>query len=308
MQKEIQERLKMLLYKINQQIERIQTQVNLSKSFLIAAQANEAKKLAIVTKRGVEFAKASRDLASFSGLPIAREALATRVAYYSYKLNEAKNAYTKAIKNRKNMQKKLDLNQKALKILKNTQEQTHLIGKSKSNQISIYALSATRKILNIENLQAQYKLTSNANDLYHINDSFNKPFNISDLDIDLSAYNEVERKFLEESSFDVIDGKIVAKRNKIFNAQEKDGNDKSNLERMQEGNAPLCKDGMSMELHHLKQEDEGIVIELTSTEHKKYYKDLHLNKKESEIKRNAFNVFRRNYYKKRAKELENEAA
>ncbi|AFJ81925.1 hypothetical protein MWE_1186 [Helicobacter pylori XZ274] len=95
-----------------------------------------------------------------------------------------------------------------------------------------------------------------------------------------------------------MDGKIVAKRNKIFDKNEKDGNNKSNLERMQEGNASLCKDGMSMELHHLKQEDDGIIIELISTEHKKYYKDLHLSKKESKINRSAFNAFRRNYYKK----------
>nr|WP_231201410.1 hypothetical protein [Helicobacter pylori] len=33
-----------------------------------------------------------------------------------------------------------------------------------------------------------------------------------------------------------------------------------------------------------------------------------MSKKESKINRSAFNAFRRNYYKKRAKELENETA
>ncbi len=306
MQKQVEESLKMLLDKIKKQEERTQTQVNLSQSFLIAARANEKQKLVVFTKKGFDLDNASRNLASFSGVPVAREALVIKVSYCLYKLNEAKNDYNKAVKNRKNMQKKLDLNQKALKILKDTHEQVYLIGKHQSNQIRLYAIDATRKILSMENLQAQYKSTSDPNDSYSGNS--NKSLNASGLGIDLSVYNEIERQFLEESSFDIIGGKIVAKRNKIFDRNEKDGNNKSNLERMQEGNAPLCEDGMSMELHHLKQENDGIIIELTSTEHKKYYKDLHLNNKESEINRNAFNTFRRNYYKKRAKELENETA
>ncbi|GAA7461544.1 hypothetical protein ckin119_04510 [Helicobacter pylori] len=306
MQKQVQESLKTLLHEIKKQEERTQTQVDLSQSFLLVAKSNEVQKLAVVTKKGFDLANASRDLASFSGLPVAREALLVRVSYCSYKLNEAKNDYNKAVKNRKNMQKKLDLNQKALKILKDTHKQVYLTGKHQSNQIKLYAIDAAKKILGIKNLQAQYQSTSDPKDSY--SDNLNKSLDASGLEIDLSIYNEIERQFLEESIFDIIGGKIVAKRNKIFDRNEKDGNNKSNLERMQDGNAPLCEDGMSMELHHLKQEDDGIVIELTSTEHKKYYKNLHLNNKESEINRNAFNTFRRNYYKKRAKELENETA
>nr|WP_232257101.1 HNH/ENDO VII family nuclease [Helicobacter pylori] len=306
-QERVRENLKMLSHKIKKQKERVQTQITLSKSLLVTAQANETQKLAVVTQKGVEFAKANRDLASFSGVPAAREVLATRVAYCLYKLNEAKNNHAKAVKNRKNMQKKLDLNQKALKILE-AQEQTLLVGKHQSNQINIYTTGAIRKISKIDSLQAQYRLTNDSRDLYSVKDISNQDLSASDLGVDLSVYNEIERQFLEESVFDVVDGKIVSKRNKIFDKNEKDGNNKSNLERMQEGNAPLCKDGMSMELHHLKQEDDGIIIELTRTEHKKYYKDLHLSKKESEINRSAFNAFRRNYYKKRAKELENETA
>ncbi len=307
-QERVRENLKMLLHKIKKQKERVQTQITLSKSLLVTAKANEMQKLAVVTQKDVKFAKASRDLASFSGVPAAREVLATRVAYCLYKLNEAKNNHAKAVKNRKNMQKKLDLNQKALKILEDTQEQTLLVGRHQSNQINIYTTNAIRKISKIDSLQTQYRLTNDSRGLYSVKDISNSDLSASDLGIDLSVYNEIERQFLEESVFDVVDGKIVSKRNKIFDKNEKDGNNKSNLERMQEGNAPLCKDGMSMELHHLKQEDDGIIIELTSTEHKKYYKDLHLSKKESEINRSAFNAFRRNYYKKRAKELENETA
>ncbi|ACD48465.1 hypothetical protein [Helicobacter pylori] len=119
-QERVRENLKMLSHKIEKQKERVQTQITLSKSLLVTAQANEMQKLAVVTQKGAEFAKASRDLASFSGVLAAREGLATRVAYCLYKLNEAKNNHAKAVKNRKNMQKKLDLNQKALKILEDT--------------------------------------------------------------------------------------------------------------------------------------------------------------------------------------------
>ncbi len=57
----------------------MQTQITLSKSLLITAQANEKQKLAVVTQKGIESAKASRDLASFSGVPAARERIKTRL-------------------------------------------------------------------------------------------------------------------------------------------------------------------------------------------------------------------------------------
>ncbi|WP_367703209.1 hypothetical protein E5P61_04900 [Helicobacter pylori] len=123
-QERVRENLKMLLHKIEKQKESVQTQIALSKSLLVAAQANEKQKLAVVTQKSAEFAKASRDLVSCSGIPAVREASELRVACCSFKLNEAKNNHAKAVKNRKNMQKKLDLNQKALKILEDTQKQT----------------------------------------------------------------------------------------------------------------------------------------------------------------------------------------
>ncbi|GAA9477828.1 hypothetical protein UBN117_14840 [Helicobacter pylori] len=57
----------------------MQTQITLSKSLLITAQANEKQKLAVVTQKGAKFAKASRDLASFGGVPAARERIKTRL-------------------------------------------------------------------------------------------------------------------------------------------------------------------------------------------------------------------------------------
>ncbi|MGL2581306.1 hypothetical protein ACQJ5D_04825 [Helicobacter pylori] len=105
-QERVRENLKMLLHKIKKQKESVQTQIALSKSLLIAAQANEMQKLAVVTQKSVKFTNASRDLASCSGVPAVREALAARVAYCFYELNEAKNNHAKAVKNRENMQKK----------------------------------------------------------------------------------------------------------------------------------------------------------------------------------------------------------
>ncbi len=105
-QERVRENLKMLLHKIKKQKESVQTQIALSKSLLIAARANEMQKLAVVTQKSVEFANASRDLASCSGVPAVREVLEARVAYCFYKLNEAKNNHDKAVKNRENMQKK----------------------------------------------------------------------------------------------------------------------------------------------------------------------------------------------------------
>ena len=81
---------------------------------------------------------------------------------------------------------------------------------------------------------------------------------------------------------------------------------KYNLERMKRGQPPIGIDREPIQLHHLKQQNDGVLVEvLAKNEHKKEYKLLHRYKKESEIDRSKFNAFRNSYWKERARRLEN---
>ncbi|MBY0124388.1 HNH/ENDO VII family nuclease [Bacillus sp. S/N-304-OC-R1] len=86
---------------------------------------------------------------------------------------------------------------------------------------------------------------------------------------------------------------------------EKDSFGRTNLERMKEGLAPL-KDGQPIELHHIGQEMDSPLAELTSKEHRGPGNDgvLHDKKKDSEIDRNEFNKERESYWKARAEQIE----
>ena len=79
-----------------------------------------------------------------------------------------------------------------------------------------------------------------------------------------------------------------------------------NLSRMEKGRPPIGTDKEPVQLHHLKQQNNGVLIEvLSKNEHKKEYKVLHRYKTESEIDRSKFNAFRNSYWKERARRLKN---
>ena len=72
---------------------------------------------------------------------------------------------------------------------------------------------------------------------------------------------------------------------------------------MLNGNAPFGFDAKRIELHHLKQQKDENLIELTQTEHNKYSKVLHRYvKKGSNItdRNSEFASFRKKYWKSRA--------
>ncbi len=78
-----------------------------------------------------------------------------------------------------------------------------------------------------------------------------------------------------------------------------------NLSRMENGRPPIGIDKEPIQLHHLKQQNGGVLIEmLAKDEHRKEYKMLHRYKNESEIDRNKFNAFRNSYWKVRARKLQ----
>ena len=65
---------------------------------------------------------------------------------------------------------------------------------------------------------------------------------------------------------------------------------RTNKERMEQGLAPLDKNGNPIELHHIGQKNDSPLAELTQEQHrsKENYSILHDTKKDSEIDRKAF--------------------
>jgi hypothetical protein len=115
--------------------------------------------------------------------------------------------------------------------------------------------------------------------------------------------SNLEKTLLKNAKYVYRSGKLVAQRNSTFFPHIKDALGRSNIERMEKGLAPLGKDGKAVELHHLKQKDNGVIVELTSMEHNLNSKVLHQYKQESEIDRKAFNTFRSKYWKARAEDF-----
>lgn len=86
--------------------------------------------------------------------------------------------------------------------------------------------------------------------------------------------------------------------------EAKDQFGRTNLERMEQGLSPLV-DGQPVELHHIGQEMDSPLAELTPTEHRGEgnYSTLHDVTKESEINRTIFNAEKEAYWKARAEQI-----
>ena len=70
---------------------------------------------------------------------------------------------------------------------------------------------------------------------------------------------------------------------------------KTNLELMQNGNAPFDSTGKRYQLHHIGQENDGTLAMLTESEH--HNASLHGYKESSEIDRDTFDKIRKEFWK-----------
>ena len=96
--------------------------------------------------------------------------------------------------------------------------------------------------------------------------------------------------------------------NPNIDMDQKDAFGRTNKERMEQGLAPLDKNGNPIELHHIGQKNDSPLAELTQEQHrsKENYSILHDTKKDSEIDRKAFDNERENHWKARAEGETNE--
>lgn len=91
---------------------------------------------------------------------------------------------------------------------------------------------------------------------------------------------------------------IIAERKvfvnkKIFKKTTKDALGRTNCQRMALGLAPIGIDGYPVTLHHLHQQNDGVLVEILDTEHRSKIKDLHSYKSRSEIDRTSFNNWKK---------------
>jgi RHS repeat-associated protein len=94
-------------------------------------------------------------------------------------------------------------------------------------------------------------------------------------------------------------GNTVYQRDDLINPNLVDKRGRTNLERMQEGLAPLAADGKSVNLHHIDQTPEGPLVELKSTEHW----EINHSQEPTKIDRQDFRSYREAYWKERAKDF-----
>lgn len=121
--------------------------------------------------------------------------------------------------------------------------------------------------------------------------------------------SEAEAKIYEGANLEPaeVNGKDALIRTDI-DYDQKDYLGTTNLDRMKSGRAPLDANGKPIELHHIGQKQDSPLAELTSAEHRGNGNDnvLHNKQKESEINREDFDKERKDYWKARAEQIENQ--
>ncbi|MCX7570533.1 HNH/ENDO VII family nuclease [Tumebacillus sp. DT12] len=97
----------------------------------------------------------------------------------------------------------------------------------------------------------------------------------------------------------------VYQRNDIIDPNKTDAMGRTNIQRMQQGLAPIGPDGKSVNLHHMTQRNESSIAEVTQTFHQENTKVLHINPHTvpSGINRTEFNKWKSEYWKNRAATL-----
>ncbi|OCS92493.1 HNH/ENDO VII family nuclease [Caryophanon latum] len=121
----------------------------------------------------------------------------------------------------------------------------------------------------------------------------------------LKGASEAEKAIYEEAGLEktlVNEREVLARTDIDYEAKDKFG--QTNLERMEQGLAPEI-DGKKVELHHIGQEMDSPLAELTRPEHRGEgnYSILHDVDKESTINRNAFNAEKEAHWKARAEQI-----
>jgi RHS repeat-associated protein len=74
----------------------------------------------------------------------------------------------------------------------------------------------------------------------------------------------------------IVEGRKVYQRDELIDPEIVDSFGRTNLQRMQVGNAPIGPDGLELNLHHLTQDEPGPMVELVSSYHSENDRILHM--------------------------------
>ena len=98
----------------------------------------------------------------------------------------------------------------------------------------------------------------------------------------------------------------VYQRDDLIDLGLTDAKGRTNLELMARGNAPIGPDGRPVNLHHMLQQQNEAIAELTETLHKRNHGTIHINPSSisSGINRDEFSKWKKGYWKERAKDIE----
>lgn len=121
-----------------------------------------------------------------------------------------------------------------------------------------------------------------------------------------SILSEEEAAIYQDAGLEcqTVNGNDALVNNEI-NLEQTDSLDKTNLERMEKGKAPLDANGKPIELHHVGQKADSPLAELTHSQHMEGGNNtiLHDTAKESEINRGEFIKEREAHWKARAEQI-----
>uniref|UniRef100_UPI00272A6548 HNH/ENDO VII family nuclease n=1 Tax=Xenorhabdus sp. PB61.4 TaxID=2788940 RepID=UPI00272A6548 len=114
-------------------------------------------------------------------------------------------------------------------------------------------------------------------------------------------------------------GRKVYQRNDLFDPHHIDEYGRTNIQRMKKGQAPIGKDGLEVNLHHVTQDEPGPMAEILSSTHSKHDRKLHMfsnqwdktwvgpdgirrryNSAPPSMNRRPFNRWKKKYWKARA--------
>ena len=196
---------------------------------------------------------------------------------------------------------KLTVNQLSeLSALKSMQQQggkvsPEMVSKSLSSKSLSSPNSAPQKGASAEQIKINNKSTENSQ--VHIGSD------------DVYNYFKQDRKYWSAEPIN-FNGNKVYQRNDLFDPQKiSSWKEKgqtvtgTNLERMASGRAPIGTDGKSINLHHMTQKQDGPIAETTQSFHQGNSSVIHINPNTtpSGIDRSAFDKWKNEYWKQRAK-------
>ncbi len=104
---------------------------------------------------------------------------------------------------------------------------------------------------------------------------------------------------LDESQTTIVNGKRVVIVKNLFDPGLIDKKGRTNLQRIAMGLSPCGFDGKPLNIHHLDQTDDGMVVAIPASLHQKYDSMLHLNTgtSPSQINRSVFGKWKKSYWK-----------